>query len=191
MKHKLLSLVGLVLIIAGVGFLGARVWSSYRPLGADDTGPSVDAPVPAGEIATDFKLKNLAGQSVELSALKGKVVFLNVWATWCGPCREEMPSLESLYESFKNRKDFVMLAVSQDRNGRQAVQPYVEQNHLHFEVLLDPDNTVGDAYNVTGVPETFIIDRTGRIVAHHIGAFDWSRNDIREALNELLNSKES
>ena len=98
--------------------------------------------------------------------------------------------METLYEAFKDRQDFVILAVSQDRRGRIAVEPFVERNHLHFDVLLDPDNVVGDAYNVSGVPETFIIDRKGRIVAHHMGAFDWSQTDVRQALNELLDSKE-
>ena len=68
------------------------------------------------------------------------------------------------------RKDFVILAVSQDRRGRLAVLPFVEKNHFQFDILLDPDNVVGDSYNVSRVPETFIIDRKGRIVAHHMGA---------------------
>ena len=84
-----------------------------------------------------------------------------------------------MYEDFKNDKDFVILAVSQDVKGRAAVAPYVEKNGYHFTILLDPDNKVGEAYDVSGVPETFIIDRKGRIVAHHVGAFDWSRPDIQ------------
>lgn len=186
MKSKSLSVLGGLLIAAGVVFFAARALFPALTSNQD----SSEAPVAAGEMAADFKLPNLSGKQVTLSSLRGKVVFLNVWATWCGPCREEMPSMETLYESFKNRSDFVILAVSQDRRGRVAVQPFVERNHLHFDVLLDPDNVVGDAYNVSGVPETFIIDRTGRIVAHHMGAFDWSQTDVRQALNELLDSKE-
>ena len=98
--------------------------------------------------------------------------------------------METLYDDFKDRKDFVMLAVSQDTKGRAAVQPYVEKNGYHFDILLDPENKVGETYDVSGVPETFIIDRKGRIVAHHMGAFDWSQPDVREALQELLDSKE-
>lgn len=184
MKYKLVAVAGLFLVVVGVGFLGYRVF--MRTAGPADGTP----PIAAGMMATNFRLKNLQGQPVTLSSLRGKVVFLNVWATWCGPCREEMPSMEQLYEDFKNRKDFVILAVSQDRAGREAVMPFVEKHNIHFEVLLDPKNIVGDAYDVTGVPETFIIDRQGRIVAHHVGAFDWSRKDVREALNELLKSKE-
>jgi len=124
-----------------------------------------------------------------MAQLRGKVVFLNIWATWCGPCREEMPSMETLYDEFKSHKDFVMLAVSQDERGRDTVAPYVEKNGYHFTVLLDPKNLVSTSYNVSGVPETFIIDRAGRIVAHHLGAFDWSRPDVKEALEQLLSSK--
>ncbi|MGO9057727.1 MAG: TlpA family protein disulfide reductase [Candidatus Binataceae bacterium] len=188
MKSKTLSIVGLLLVLAGLGFFAVR--GLLAPGGSNQDITGGEAPVAAGDVAADFKLQSLSGKSVTLSSLRGKVVFLNVWATWCGPCREEMPSMETLYEDFKGRKDFVILAVSQDRRGRAAVQPFVERNHLNFDVLLDPDNVVGDAYNVSGVPETFIIDRKGRIVAHHMGAFDWSQSDVRQALAELLDSKE-
>ncbi len=149
-------------------------------------------PVPAGDLAGDFKLEDaFSGETISLARLKGKVIFLNVWATWCGPCREEMPSMETLYDELKNNKDFVMLAVSQDTKGKSAVVSYVEKNGYHFKILLDPENKVGESYGVSGVPETFIIDRKGRIVAHHMGAFDWSRPDVKEALQQLLASKES
>jgi thiol-disulfide isomerase/thioredoxin len=113
-------------------------------------------------------------------------VFLNIWATWCAPCREEMPSMEKLYQRLRDNKGFVMLAVSQDTEGRDEVEAYVKKRGYHFDVLLDPKNAVAEAYKVSGVPETFIIDRDGRIVAHHSGAFDWSEPGIRDALEELL-----
>jgi peroxiredoxin len=145
--------------------------------------------VAAGARAANFTLQSLAGGEISMAQLRGKVVFLNIWATWCGPCREEMPSMETLYDEFKSHKDFVMLAISQDERGRDVVAPYVAKNGYHFTVLLDPKNLVSTAYNVSGVPETFIIDRAGRIVAHHLGAFDWSRPDVKEALQQLLDSK--
>jgi peroxiredoxin len=145
--------------------------------------------VAAGSQAANFKLEALDGHTVSLDQLRGKVIFLNVWATWCGPCREEMPSMQTLYDDFKNNKDFVMLAVSQDTKGRSVVAPYVEKNGFHFTILLDPENKVSETYDMSGVPETFIIDRKGQIVAHHMGAFDWSRPDVRDALQQLLDSK--
>jgi peroxiredoxin len=157
---------------------------------AGDAVASSDPIVPAGDVAPDFELTNLKGAKVSLKSLRGKVIFLNVWATWCGPCREEMPSMETLFEDFKSNKDFVMLAVSQDHKGRAAVLPYVEKNGYRFEILLDPENAVSESYNVAGVPESFIIDRKGRIVAHHMGAFDWARADVREAMRALLDARD-
>lgn len=142
--------------------------------------------VAAGEKAAGFKLTDLSGDSVSMANLHGKVVFLNIWATWCAPCREEMPSMEKLYQRLHDNKGFVMLAVSQDTSNRDEVLAYVKKHGYHFDVLLDPQNAVAEAYKVSGVPETFIIDREGRIVAHHAGAFDWSQPAISDALEELL-----
>ncbi len=197
-KNKLIYTVAAVIALAGIVMLiVGQMRQAARP---PAEGPSQEAtreegqgapPVAAGDKAADFKLEALDGSTVSLDKLRGKVVFLNIWATWCGPCREEMPSMETLYDEFRGDRDFVMLAVSQDTKGRVVVAPYVEKNGYHFKVLLDPDNKVGEAYDVSGVPETFIIDRQGRIVAHHMGAFDWSRPDVKDALKQLLESKSS
>jgi peroxiredoxin len=143
-------------------------------------------PIAAGEKAAPFNLTDLQGDLVSMAKLRGKVVFLNIWATWCAPCREEMPSMEKLYEQLRANKGFVMLAVSQDSGSRDEVAEYVKKHGYKFDVLLDPQNSVAEAYKVSGVPETFIIDRQGRIVAHHSGAFDWSQKAIADALEELL-----
>src|SRR6266852_5491119 len=116
--------------------------------------------VAAGKVATDFKLRDLGGHEVSLSSMRGKVIFLNLWATWCEPCRREMPSIETLYEKFGKDKSFVILAVSEDSDGSKAVAPYVKQSGYKFEILLDPRNNVGEAYNVSGIPETFVITAT-------------------------------
>ncbi len=171
-------------LVALSGHRGARI---ANPSGINSES---EGPVAAGSQAADFKLETLDGTTVSLESLRGKVVFLNVWATWCEPCREEMPSMQTLYDNFKGNKDFVMLAVSQDTRGRAAVAPYVAKNGYHFTILLDPENKIGETYDVSGVPETFIIDRKGQIVAHHMGAFDWSRPDVKDALQQLLDSKQ-
>ncbi len=195
---KILYLAGAVAVALGVTiFVLVRAFAPPSPSqpgasGADSAGQTDSVPaVPAGERAPDFTLPSLGGQEVSMAKLRGKVVVLNVWATWCQPCRAEMPSMETLYEDFKSNKNFVLLAVSQDERGREAVAPYIKKNGYHFTVLLDPKNIVSSAYGASGVPETFVIGRDGRIVAHHLGAFDWSRPDIRDALKELLNSKTS
>jgi cytochrome c biogenesis protein CcmG/thiol:disulfide interchange protein DsbE len=166
---------------AGTPFLQPGGNTTDSP-GRDDNG----RPIAAGAKAEPFKLKDLTGDSVSMDDLRGKVVFLNIWATWCAPCREEMPSMEKLYERLHDNKGFVMLAVSQDTGSREEVVAYVKKHGYRFDVLLDPQNAVAEAYKVSGVPETFIIDRSGRIVAHHAGAFDWSQPEIRDALDELL-----
>jgi peroxiredoxin len=187
-KDRILYLVAGVVVMTGLALV---VLSGHRGARLENSGigSGSEAPVAAGGQAADFKLEKLDGTTVSLESLRGKVVFLNVWATWCEPCREEMPSMQTLYDDFKGNKDFVMLAVSQDTKGRAAVAPYVAKNGYHFTILLDPENKIGETYDVSGVPETFIIDRKGQIVAHHMGAFDWSRPDVKDALQQLLDSK--
>ena len=140
---------------------------------------SLPAPAP------DFTLPDLQGQAVRLSQLKGKVVFLNIWTTWCPPCRKEMPTMETLYQRLKN-EDFVMLATSQDVDGQNTVAPYLREWKLTFPVLIDTSGSVGRTYGVTGYPETFLINRQGDIVYHHIGYNDWARSDVEQAIRRLI-----
>jgi peroxiredoxin len=190
-KDKILYLVAGIVVATGLAIVALSGHRGTRlAVNAPSTSSGSEAPVAAGGQAADFKLETLDGTTVSLDSLRGKVVFLNVWATWCEPCREEMPSMQTLYDDFKGNKDFVMLAVSQDTKGRAAVAPYVAKNGYHFTILLDPENKLMASYTVSGVPETFIIDRKGQIVAHHMGAFDWSRPDVKDALQQLLDSKQ-
>ena len=137
------------------------------------------------EMAPDFSVTDLKGQAVRLSAFRGKVVLLNLWATWCPPCRDEMPSLEQLYGRLKTR-DFALLAVSEDEEGKRAVEPAVREMGLSFPVLIDPEHQVGDRYAVTGYPETFLIDRNGKIVQHVIGPRDWASREWQTTLEALI-----
>jgi peroxiredoxin len=136
-------------------------------------------------LAPDFAVPDLSGQAVRLSGLRGKVVLLNLWTTWCPPCREEMPSMERLYQQLRDR-GFVLVAVSQDEAGRAAVEPFVRDLGLTFPVLVDPEHQVGDRYGVWGYPESFIIDREGRIVERVIGPRNWTAPDQVAALERLL-----
>ena len=194
---KILSAIAAGILAVAIGLVAFNYYQNpggaVAPAedGKVSINPLPGGPVAAGKLAVDFKLPNLNGTAISLSSLRGKVVFLNVWATWCGPCREEMPSIEKLYEEFSQNPDFVVLAVSQDSEGRGAVDSYVRRNGFKFNVLLDPRNQVGDAYDVSGIPETFIIDRNGRIVAHHVGPYDWAQPEMREALRELIGAKDN
>ncbi len=126
-----------------------------------------------GYEAADFDLAGLDGTRRKLSDFRGKVVFLNLWATWCPPCIAEMPSIEALHRRFRDQ-GLVVLAVSADSNGAAAVAPVVEELGITFPVLLDPEGTLPPRYGVTGYPETFVIGRDGRVVEHFIGPTDWS-----------------
>lgn len=139
----------------------------------------------SGYQAPDFRLSDLSGREYRLADLRGNVVFLNVWATWCPPCRDEMPSMEQLHRRLAGR-DFVMLAVSEDANGREAVEPFVRQLGLSFPVLLDPEGVIPKRYGVTGYPETFIIDRSGRVIQHLKGPENWASEQVQDYFIRLL-----
>jgi peroxiredoxin len=137
------------------------------------------------KIAPDFAVADLQGRTVRLSALRGKVVVLNLWTTWCAPCVAEMPSMERLYHMFAG-EDLALVAVSQDEEGRRAVEPFVEKMRLTFPVFLDPEHQVGERYGVWGYPETFVIDRNGFVVERVIGPRDWASPESVAALRTLL-----
>lgn len=136
-----------------------------------------------GGLAPDFTLKDLNGQDVRLSSLRGEVVLLNFWATWCPPCRGEVPSLAKLNHLMKG-KPFRMLAASIDDGGKAAVEGYFRDAKVSLPALLDADGTVGHLYGITGVPETFIIDPKGVILKKVVGPIDWSAPEVVRFLDE-------
>jgi len=148
-----------------------------------------DAPsralVAPGLTAPNFTLPLLDGKMVSLSDYQGKVVFLNIWATWCGPCREEMPSMQKLYKELQN-EDFEILAVSIDILGARAVAPFMKELKLSFPALLNPEGNIKNLYNTIGVPETFIIDKKGIIVQKVIGPRDWASPEAVRYFRSLI-----
>lgn len=138
-------------------------------------GCNKETTAPAKPLAADFTLRDLDGKLHKLSDYRGKVVFLNFWATWCPPCREEIPSMERLNEVLGN-KDFVMLAVNTDDDVKD-LEAFAKENPHKFSVLSDADGTVQKLYRVDKFPETFVIDRQGRIAEHIVGARDWSSTE--------------
>lgn len=146
---------------------------------------TTDTVIGPGAKAPAFTLKDTSGQSVSLQQLRGKVIFLNFWATWCPPCRAEMPSMERLNEVFAN-KDFVMLAVNIEETGMTVVGPFMQQNPYHFSVLLDNEGVVQNLYGVYRFPETFIIDKKGKIVDHIVGGRDWSSAEMLKYIADLI-----
>jgi peroxiredoxin len=137
-----------------------------------------------GMEAPDFTLKDMQGNAVTLSQYRGKVVFLNFWASWCPPCRLEMPSMERLYGVY-GASDFVMLAVNVEQNVGD-VRAYLEQNPHSFPVLLDAEAKAQGLYGVYRFPETFLIDKNGRIVEHYLGARDWSSVEFLGKIKSMM-----
>lgn len=140
-----------------------------------------------GKQAPDFVLTDLNDKPQRLSDFRGKVVFLNFWATWCKPCREEMPSMEVLHKNFE-KDGLVILAVSIDRvTTTRDIPPFIKGMNLTFPVLIDSWGKTDKPYKRMGVPETFIIDRDGIIREIVIGPRDWTRLDSLDVLAKLLN----
>lgn len=143
-------------------------------------------PIAIGLPAPDFTFPGLDGKMVSLADYRGKVVFVNIWATWCPSCVDEMPSMEKLYQKLKGRK-FEILAVSIDVMGRKDVAPFMKDYRLTFPALLDTRGTIRRSYRTTGVPESFIIDKEGILVRKIIGPIDWATPAVFQYFDELMN----
>ncbi len=173
LRRRLIVLLGGLAILAlafGVVWLQS---SKYEPL-------RVGMPAP------DFSLPDLQGNKQRLSDYRGKVVFLNFWATWCKPCKEEMPSMQVLWENLK-KEDFVMLAVSMDRvTTTKDIPPFVENLKLTFPIFTDSWGQTDKRYKLMGVPETYIIDQSGVLREKVIGPRDWTRPESIGTIVQLL-----
>ncbi len=152
--------------------------------------PSVNVGGPAtrGRVAPDFELPSLQGPQVRLSQFRGQVVLVNFWATWCPPCRAEMPSIERLYRAYASR-GLAILAVDDERAGSAVVEGFQRNLVLSFPILLDSSGDVSTLYGVRGLPTTVIVDREGRIASVDFGARDWSDRAARELIEKLLAEK--
>lgn len=143
-----------------------------------------------GPPAPNFTLQGLDGRMVSLSDHKGKVVLLNIWATWCPPCVSETPSIDKLYKMLKD-EDFELLAVSVDKGGKKVVENFMNKKNLSFPVLLDPDGSVARLYRTTGVPESFIIRKDGTVDSKIEGAIDWTSPKVIKYFQNLIQESHS
>lgn len=163
----------------------ASVSAAALPTQADAT-PVAERGMPAlGQPAPNFRLKDGQGNTVSLEQYRGTVVMLNFWATWCGPCRVEMPAMEALYRMFP-RKDFEILAVSTDAQGSAVTRPFQKELSLTFPILHDADFHVALHYGARSLPMTFLIDRRGIIVDRVFGAADWQDPQAVDAIRDLV-----
>lgn len=133
---------------------------------ADRSGASTAGNIPApaqGFLAPDFELKTTTGETIKLSELRGQAVLVNLWATWCPPCRAEMPAIEKVYNEYKE-EGFVVLAVNMTYQDTYSnITPFIDEYNLTFPILLDEINSVGSAYQLRSLPSSFFIDREGII----------------------------
>lgn len=143
------------------------------------------AGIPKNEVKYfDATFFDLNGKEVKLSDYKGKVIFLNLWATWCPPCRKEMPEMEKLNEKFKN-KNFVMLAVSVGEDNK-TVKNFLSKNRYTFPIFTDNKRDIETKYSTGSIPTTYIIDKNGNILAQFIGARDWYSKEAISLIEKLL-----
>jgi peroxiredoxin len=140
-----------------------------------------------GKKAPDFTLKDTNDRQVSLASLRGSVVVISFWATWCPPCRDEMPALNKLYRDSKDR-GLVVIAVSTDRSA-SPVKDFLGKNPLDFPVLMDPGSKVARQFKVFSLPTTFLLDRNGAIVQRYLGEEDWNAPAIREKISSVLNAR--
>lgn len=137
-----------------------------------------------GQFPPPFTLRDLEGQEVSLSDYAGDVIVLDLWATWCGPCRAEVPFLVSLYDEFKDR-GFVVLGVGLDREGERVLRPFAQEFGVHYPVLVG-DRSVHEAYKIRSIPTTFVIGRNGRIAKRHVGFHPSMAEGMRAEIENLL-----
>lgn len=165
-----------VIILFGLG--NSQIIDSLKLPWDNQPAPKV------GYTAPDFELQNLAGETIRLSDLRGKPVLINFWATWCGPCRLEMPDIQKIYRIYQG--DFLVLAVNADEQER-IVAKFAKDIGITFEVLLDPGANVQSVYQLRGYPTSFLLDREGVIRVQHIGLL--SEAQLVEYLTEVGLSK--
>ena len=166
--------------------LSAIAVAALLLLSACSTERPVRAAVKASKdrnLAPDFTLMDVTGKPVKLSDLKGKVVLLNFWATWCGPCKMEIPWFIEFEQKYKDQ-GLVVLGVSMDDEGWPIVKPYLEQAKINYRVVIGTD-LVGQMYGgVESLPTTFMLDREGKIANTHIGLI--GKREYQDEINQLL-----
>jgi len=185
-RRQLLELsAGLVLLGTAIG--GAAYWSRVRPVVHPAAFPVTRHAEPI--TASDFELVDLGGRSVRLQDLRGRVVLLNFWATWCAPCRDEMPALGTLATELGPR-GLAVVGVNY-KEAKPGIETFLRAQNLSIPVLLDKRGDVAERYQVYALPATFVLNRRGMLVGTVLGGRDWLGTDARGYLGQLLAEPEA
>lgn len=150
--------------------------------------PSASKTSPAKFAAPEFTLPTFRGTPFRLSDARGRVVLVNFWATWCVPCRTEMPAIERLYQRYRER-GFDVVAVNLDVLSTAGVEEFLQEVRVTFPIALDPSWSQAAAYRVVGLPTTYLIDRAGQVVVRELGARNWEDDATRTAVEVLLRER--
>ncbi|MBA4372097.1 MAG: thioredoxin [Thermodesulfovibrio sp.] len=174
MQNKKIILIALCVVAAALFFFLGRSGKEEN--------------IPSGElsIAPTLQVADAATKVKLLPAeLQGKVLLINIWASWCQPCKEEMPSLEALYRSMSSTEGFRMITILY-KDSPEGALDYMKSQGYTFPVYIDADGVSAKKYGVTGVPETFIVDKQGKLVKKVIGGMDWNSAEVKDYLQALL-----
>ncbi len=182
---KMLKAILPIILALAMLLTGCQVVS--RPSPEANPASAATSPTPegtqVGNLAPDFQLQNLVGQVISLSDLNGKPVLINFWATWCPPCRDEMPDLEKIYEEWSD-KGLMLLAINVGESPA-LVKEFLETHNFSVPVFLDTERSVSEKYNITGIPTTFFIDKHGIIGGKRVGAFS-NKEEIEGYLGKII-----
>ena len=165
--------------------LSAALWGAASPVHAGDPMAAMKiARVAPGTVAPPFNLQSLDGRSVQLADMKGKVVVLNFWATWCGPCKEEMPAFERLRQKLDPER-IALITITTDLQ-REGIQHFLANLHVHIPVLFDDNQDITQAYLVRALPTTMLIDGRGALVGRAVGPREWDSPHSVHLMQSLM-----
>ena len=186
-KRYLISaaLIFITLVVFGILiFISGEKGKIKRGVDTKQTN-SIREGIYEGEIAPDFTLKDLNGVEISLKEFRGKVVLLNFWATWCSPCRIEIPSMVELYKRYKD-KGLEVIGVNLDKLGKSEVEKLSLEHKINFPVLLNPSGNIAALYGVVALPTTVFLDRYGRVKGRFSGALNWTAETNLNTIDTLL-----
>jgi cytochrome c biogenesis protein CcmG, thiol:disulfide interchange protein DsbE len=172
--------------LRALSITGGRALLALLAVAFVAAGCDVPSAIEPGAPVPSFQAPELDGSSVSLASLRGEVVLLNVWATWCYPCRREMPSFEALHREFADEGLRVVAVSIDSRGARRDIEEFLDEHGITFTILHDADKRITTSFRTLGVPETFLIDREGRLVKRWTGRIDGHSESVRAPIQWAL-----